>query len=147
MHVDRLNWTLLAIAAAAGDALTPVQLQKALFLIGQTFPSVDQSTFYSFKPYNYGPFCQSVYADAETLCANGLISIASLPNQSWSSYMATETGLARSKELLNRLDEPQAQYLMGLVRWLRELSFEQLLSFVYEKYPDYAVNSMFRVRK
>ena len=145
--MDRTDWTLLAIAAAEGDRLTPVQLQKALFLIGQTVPSVDQSNFYSFKPYNYGPFCQTIYADAEDLSARGFISIVSGPGQTWSNYQITPQGTERAQELLAQLDDHQKNYLKGLISWLKGLSFEQLLSYVYERFPDYAVNSMFRVRK
>ena len=31
----RRDWTLLAVAAAGGASLTPVQLQKILFLLGE----------------------------------------------------------------------------------------------------------------
>ncbi len=145
--MNKSDWTLLAIALAENAALTPVQLQKALFLIGKTLPAVDQSGFYTFKPYNYGPFCQSIYADAEKLSVEGLVEIVAVPDQSWSNYRITEIGVAKAKALLDNLDDAQSQYLTGLVQWITELSFEQLLSFIYEKYPEYAVNSMFRVRK
>jgi len=145
--MDKSDWTLLVIAAAGGDTLTPIQLQKALFLIGNTMPTVDEGDFYVFRPYNYGPFCQNIYSDAEHLYADGLINIVSIPNQSWSNYSVTETGLARAKMLSSQLDDPQFNYLSSLVKWVKGLSFEQLLSFVYEKYPKFAENSVFGVKK
>ena len=36
--MDRKYGTLLALGAAQGKALTPVQLQKTLFLLGESFP-------------------------------------------------------------------------------------------------------------
>ena len=145
--MGRADWILIAIAAAGGDALSPVQLQKSLFLIGETVPTVDRTDFYTFKPYNYGPFSREIYTDAEALAAEGLIMISSGPGQTWSDYRATMAGLEKSKELKSRLDDAQCAYIDGLINWLRKLSFEQLLKFIYSRYPEYAVNSMFRVAK
>ena len=67
--MDRKYWTLLALGAAEGKALTPVKLQKTLFLLGQVFPKMED--FYNFVPYDYGPFNASIYEDAKILAQDG----------------------------------------------------------------------------
>jgi hypothetical protein len=61
---DRTAWPLVALAHRKGQALTPVQIQKALFVLGRELPTVVRPRFYSFKPYNYGPF-GAVYHDSK----------------------------------------------------------------------------------
>jgi hypothetical protein len=69
-HVmERKHWTLLVLAAAGGDPLTPVQLQKTLFLLEKERPEVSGRNYYRFTPYAYGPFDSRVYADAEILAS------------------------------------------------------------------------------
>src|SRR5439155_6656754 len=52
----RSAWVLLALLAAEGHSLTPVQLQKCLFLLGSRRPKDVGRDFYHFRPYDYGPF-------------------------------------------------------------------------------------------
>jgi len=144
--MDRQDWNLIVIGAAKGMTLSPVQLQKALFLLGETLPSINKDDFYRFKPYNYGPFSKEIYSDAEVLAASGLITIAAESGQSWASYRATQHGIRKSDELLATLDDSEKKYITKLVQWIRNLTFEQLLAHVYSKYSDYAKNSMFRVQ-
>ncbi len=51
------DWTLLAVALSPRRSLRPVQLQKALFLLGGN-PSRTQlqtTSFYELEPYDYRP--------------------------------------------------------------------------------------------
>lgn len=143
--MNRQDWNLIVIGAAKGMTLSPVQLQKALFLLGETLPSINKDDFYRFKPYNYGPFSKAIYHDAENLCAMGLVTIQAESGQSWSSYRITEVGKTKADDLLSKLDESVQSYIKNLIQWIRNLTFEQLLAHVYSKYSDYAKNSMFRV--
>jgi hypothetical protein len=70
------EWTLVVIVLAGGRPLSPVQLQKSVVLVGELLPNnVLPEDFYVFEPYNYGPFCPEVYADAEKLAEEGLVQI------------------------------------------------------------------------
>ena len=52
MPLDRKDWALLAIANAGhGVSLSPVQLQKSLFLLGRELGSKVGANFYDFQPY------------------------------------------------------------------------------------------------
>ena len=67
---------MLAISFAQGKGLSPVQLQKALFLLGKQFPSAVGEEFYNFVAYNYGPFDKSIYWDTEELAQQGYVSVS-----------------------------------------------------------------------
>src|SRR5215218_3201395 len=94
------DWTLLAIALAGGQPLSPVQLQKSVFLFGELLPDEAlPEDFYEFVPYNYGPFCPEVYKDAETLAEEGLVQISSAAGHGYSQYSATPEGIAEGERL------------------------------------------------
>src|SRR5436190_18669612 len=76
------DWTLLVISAADSRGLSPVQLQKSLFLLERRLSEEAPAeklgeSFYEFVPYNYGPFDVKVYQDAEALEERGLVTIQS----------------------------------------------------------------------
>ena len=142
--IARKYWTLLAIAAARGRTLSPVQLQKSLFLLGQQMPKEVGDEFYNFAPYNYGPFDSSIYADATDLATEGLIAITPASGQNWKKYSITTTGIESAKEVSNRVPNLAAQHLDALVTWVKSVSFQDLLKTVYAKYPQFATKSVFR---
>jgi uncharacterized protein YwgA len=85
------DWTLLVIAAAAGNAVSPVQLQKALFVLGDKL-ELPAGERYLFEPYDYGPFCKAIYSDAESLESKGLVLVEH--GGRFRHYFATAAGLA-----------------------------------------------------
>jgi len=138
------DWTLLAIACAEGAPLTPVQLQKVLFLLGERQKKVVGSGFYHFRPYNYGPFSPDIYRDAETLESEGLVQIdRDAPQRTWALYRATPEGLRWAQELAATIPPVSSDYLRRLVEWARSLSFHQLVSAVYRAYPTQRARSIF----
>lgn len=136
--MTKRDWTLLAIAAADGEPLSPVQLQKILFLLGEF--KLKGKRFYRFVPYNYGPFDPEIYRDAETLEAEGLISITS--GGRWKGYAATPRGLAVADRINANPDAKD--YLRRVVTWARSLSFQELLRAIYARFPEYRANSVFQ---
>jgi len=137
------DWNLLVIAAAEGKPLTPVQLQKSLFVFGEECPQATKHEYYQFVPYHYGPFDSKVYQDAALLCAEGLVYIRPSVG-GWREYSATSEGLERAKELEGYLTPKHAEYLHAVVTWARSLTFDQLIRAIYKKYPAYKVNSVFQ---
>jgi len=69
------GWVLLALLAAKDHSLTPVQLQKSLFLLGKRRPHDIGKAFYHFRPYDYGPFDVAVYTDTDQLVEEGLVTV------------------------------------------------------------------------
>ncbi len=143
--MTRKDWPLLVIAAAQGKPVSPVQLQKALFLIGQTLPpaQVQTQVFYDFAPYDYGPFDGTVYSDAQQLEREGLVAINFPPFRN-REYVATSTGLERAAALRANLAPNVTHYLDEVVQWVRSLSFSDLVRAIYAKYPAMKANSVFR---
>lgn len=140
------DWTLLVIAAAKGQPVTPVQLQKALFLLARNLSDEQRggAALYAFRPYDYGPFDAQVYRDAEQLRQEGLVIIDPSSGVAYRDYSATVDGLDRSSQFRKELDENVRDYLDSVVTWVRSLSFNALVQAIYTDYPDMKVNSVFR---
>jgi len=136
--MTKRDWTLLAIAAADGEALSPVQLQKVLFLLGE-FKLKGRNNFYNFIPYNYGPFDPEIYRDAEALEADRLVTVQA--GGRWKQYAATPRGLALAERL--NADADALDYLRRVVKWARSLTFQELVTAIYKRFPEYRVNSVF----
>lgn len=143
--MDKQDWTLLVIAAADCAPLQPVQLQKALFLLGENVPrKVLGKNFYKFSAYDYGPFSSEIYEDAETLQSHDLVTISRSPTAHFKLYSATEAGKSRASQLKVSLSGGTQEYVSNLVRFVQSLSFNELVSSIYKHYPDMRVNSVFR---
>lgn len=141
--MKRALWTLLAISVANGKTLSPVQVQKSLFLLGRMLPDEVGDLFQSFTPYNYGPFCLEIYQDAEKLSSKELITITRPLGQRQVEYRATPKGLELAKELQKEVPERALQYLNKVVKWARELSFQELVRVIYSIFPEFKRNSVF----
>lgn len=142
--MERKDWTLLAISFAEGEPMSPVQLQKSLFLLGRNFPSEVGHDFYEFTPHYYGPFSATIYDDAAQLGAEGLVRVERQPGRSWAEYTATPRGMARAGQLNKQAPQQAGCYLKATVEWARSLSFQQLVSAIYKRYPEQRANSVFQ---
>lgn len=142
--MQRQDWILLVLNAAEDDTLSPVQLQKTLFLIRKNFPRATGRRFYRFMPYNYGPFSASIYSDAEELAGAGLVEISYPKKGSYARYSITRAGTVEAENLKARLKVKPRKYVNDVVRWAESLSFTQLVRSIYDAYPEQRVNSVFR---
>ena len=140
--MNRQDWLLLAIAQAGGKGLSPIQIQKTMFLLRMEAADYVGQRFYTFKPYNYGPFSSVIYKDVDLLVFSGVL--REQQSNNYNIYVATTAGRDRAKTLIQQLDEKPKHYLVKLVRWVTSIGFAQLLRSVYAKYPKYAVNSLFQ---
>lgn len=140
------DWTLLVIAEAGEHPVQPVQLQKALFLISRNLHPRDLAApkFYAFSPYDYGPFCSQVYADAERLETEGLVVISRPPETRFKTYRATEAGFQRASALKSALSSQATTYLTRVVEFTQSHTFNELVSAIYEAYPEMRANSVFQ---
>ena len=142
-RLQRKNWTLLVISAAGSTGLSPVQLQKCLFLIGKNLPVEVGDYFYSFVAYNYGPFDAAVYSDAESLVDEQLINIARASGRAWAYYVITPKGEEVAQAIRSNLSPKAWDYVSRTVAWIKRLTFSQLLMAIYKAYPEYRANSVF----
>ena len=137
---------LLAILAASnGRPYSPVQIQKAVFLVTENLPHlVGEGERFKFEPYDYGPFDQAVYADADQLEAAGLAEVIPQNGVRWSRYAASDRGVKNGEEYLKRMAPREREYIKTVATWVRSQPFESLVKSIYAQYPQMKVNSIFR---
>lgn len=141
--MERKDWTLLVISAAGSSGLSPVQLQKCLFLLGKNIPHEVGEGFYTFVPYNYGPFDSAVYSDAQLLINEGLVALVQVAGKTWAYYVITPEGNERAEKASLQVESKTLDYITSVVRWTQQLSFAQLVTAIYQAYPEYQANSVF----
>jgi hypothetical protein len=143
--MTRSDVLLAILAASQGRPLTPVQIQKATFLVTRHFPGlIRHGPRYNFTPYDYGPFDQAVYTDAQLLARAGHVEIARREGVNWNQYSASDAGIAQGEAILDSMPQNERNYVRRVSAWVRSLSFEDLVRAIYEQYPEMRVNSIFR---
>jgi uncharacterized protein len=142
--MDRQSLMLAALAASDGATHSPVQVQKLFFLLDKRIPSYTGGPHFHFIPYDYGPFDPEVYDELHKLEQKGLVIIEHQPSTRWKSYRLTPQGQQWGEKLLGEIDEIARRYIRDVSRWVRSLSFAQLVSAIYKAYPEMQVNSVFR---
>ena len=140
----RQDWLLLALSKSPDGAMSPVQIQKAMFLFGQGAGDSVGTDFYSFQPYDYGPFDAAIYADLRRMTSLGHVRGAWNRDRSWKTWSVTGPGRRAALVLESDADARLAEYLGRIVTWVRGRSFSELLRSVYAAYPEFAANSVFR---
>jgi len=142
--MNRRDLILAILASSQGRAYSPVQLQKAAFLISKRMPRLVDGQGFNFVPYDYGPFDSDVYSEAEALRHVGEAVVAPSGVGRWNVYSASDAGVARGKELLAKIDEPARKYIQEVANWVLAQSFSSLVKAIYDAYPEMRANSIFR---
>ena len=143
--MEKEDILLLVVASAKDEPLTPVQLQKTLFLIDkQCQGRIPTSSFYEFEPYHYGPFDAEVYENADELAAEGMVFRFKSDRGAWTNTISTHSGREKAEQLKKEMDPGIVQYISEVVEWAQGLSFRELIASIYQAYPEYKVNSVFR---
>ncbi|MEO0049613.1 MAG: hypothetical protein ABIK42_00515 [candidate division WOR-3 bacterium] len=142
--LTRRDWTLMVISLAECQGLSPVQLQKILFLLGKKLGDKLGNDYYQFIPYHYGPFCADIYNDIADLSNEGYVAVTRTPPFERATYFITPKGVKRAQQLLGECDEEIATTIKRLVNEILPLSFWQLINKIYQEYPDYKRNSVFQ---
>jgi len=143
VDISRKDITMLVISLAGEKGLSPVQLQKSLFLIAESATTDLPTDFYKFSPYNYGPFSPEIYDDTDELVREGLV-VGIDSGLGWSRYAATAAGSSHSKGVKEKIKAEFSEYIRIVVEWVQSLDFAGLLRAIYAKYPQYRVNSIFQ---
>jgi uncharacterized protein len=143
--MNRKEAVLAAMAASHGAVHSPVQIQKLMFLLDRNVPNfVNDGPQFDFQPYDYGPYDRTVYNELEALAEDGSVEIIEAPDLRRRSYRLTPLGQERGDHLITQLGSSTAAYAHKLSEFVRRLTFAQLVSTIYRKYPEMKVNSVFR---
>jgi len=140
--MTKKDWVLLLINFAGEKGLSPLKLQKSVFLLSKNLHEDLSKDFYNFIPYNYGPFSKEIYTDIDILDSEGLIKILEFKDRKWPEYHITSKGVKKSEKLILHLDDKTKKYLEKLVNWVNSLSFLELIHIIYSNYPEYKANSV-----
>ena len=148
----RRKWILLLLYAPQSEGREKVirgntRLVKGVFLIEQMFsekfPGFD-GTGFAFEAYKYGPFDEDIYHTLETLESDGLVQIQSTEHNEEGIIQLTEEG----EETAEKYWQPLPPEHKSQLSWIKgkhvNQPVAQLLSFVYNKYPDMAQNSEYK---
>lgn len=141
--MDRQEYILAVLSAGGEQAqFSPVQLQKFFFLLDREVPTFVGGPHFNFQPYDYGPFDKTLYHELELMEWQGAINRTG--DGRYRRYMLTADGLQRGRAALESLPDELRRYIADLSRWIRSLSFSQLVSEIYRRYPEMKVNSVFQ---
>ena len=120
---------LLHLVQLAGGEIDRLVLTKWAFLIRHETESRGGDSFYDFVPYQYGPFSFGLYQEAEKLVALGYLKET--------GHSAWELGKVAAPPVDNRLKRD-----LALISTRFETKpVDELLDYVYEKYPRFTINS------
>jgi uncharacterized protein len=137
------EWLLLALAESAARSLSPVQVQKTMFVFAREAErKLGKENFYDFVPYNYGPFDAAIYRDLADLERRGQVQIFNPTAGAARRYAITPVGILSASQIREQ-DETHASFLGEVVRWVEGKSFPDLIRAIYSSWPEYRQNSVF----
>jgi hypothetical protein len=134
---------VLLLALSGGHRFSPVQVQKLFFLIDKNVGAQIGGPFFNFSPYDYGPFDKAVYNELSSLKDTGLIEVYDNSHPSQRCYLLSKAGEVEAEDVLKRQQPQVVDYILSLSRFVRSLSFKDLVSAIYKAYPDMKINSIF----
>jgi len=123
----RRSWLLVAIAISGDSGLSPVQLQRSLFLFGQKREEQVGPGFYEFEPHESGPSSRDVYVDIDALVTAEYVVKEWVPDSSWSAFRLSDAGRARVTEFRRKVKKDALSGLEDAVAWVREQSYLDLV--------------------
>ena len=126
---------VLALLDQISRPLSSTELVKLMFLLKHETILKDERTFYDFVPYKYGPFSFALYRERSALKRDGYIS----DKEQTISLISRTRHLV--KEKANELPREFGKAIEHIIGQYGTLKQKELLRFVYERYPWYAIKS------
>ena len=123
---------VLFMLHAAERPVSRMELVKWCFLVSHETPSGGGTAFYEFLPYQMGPFSFCLYREADKLAQRGLLREAD--TLTWE--MTAKTGAA-----ITSLPVAVRDDLSSVVDRFKHASVDNLLDYVYKKFPWFTINS------
>lgn len=142
----RSDWLLVFLVADPDGPLDPVRVQKGMFLLAMR-AALEDVERYRFEPYTYGPMSRGLYGDVRRLCRDGLLDAIAIEGAAWRLLELTPAGRREAEDHTEHAARERPDVLAEVTAIRGEItgiSFAELLAHVYDRYPDYAVRSVFR---
>jgi len=140
----RERWILLLLLQGKGRQRynKPItgrtRLIKELFLLKMTYGL--QEIEYRFVPYWYGPFCPEIYADLQTLKEGG--EVTSSEESGGEVLSLSPEGVRRAQSFERTLPPLSLQRLRDCKEKYNSMPFEELVAYVYDRWPEYTTRSL-----
>lgn len=146
--MNREDWLVAFLYLPLKDGkenapLDPVRIMKGLFLLRNEAEMELKDEFFEFVPYLYGPCSFDIYDDLAQLTATGLID--DYRTSRWIYYSLTSAGCEKAEGIVKALPSDILDKMKEIKQLISDLSFIDLLRYVYKRYPAYAKNSMINV--
>ena len=130
----RIRRYMLLLAGAGDESVRGhTMLQKMLYVLAKD--ADDEGVESTFRPHDYGPYSQQVADGLDALSRDGLVSHVQ------GKITMTSEGRAAARDAGRDLDETETAIVWGCKRFFNGMTNEQLLLYIYQVYPDMAVNS------
>ena len=136
--MQKIDWLLLSI----NNINQPVKIQKTLFKFAME-SGAPKEELYTFVPYLWGPVCIGIYDDLGVLCESEQVESIST-GRGWSEYRLTTSGVEKKNMLRSKADPKLLETLDTVRIYVAIRDFHTLLSDIYQQYPQYATESVFR---
>jgi uncharacterized protein (DUF488 family) len=122
----------------AGRPVTHLEMTKWAFLTALEMPSGGGSSFYDFLPYRYGPFSFAMFREL-----NGLVQKGYLRDAKWNDHDAWEFVGEMRGSVGSLPQDVQGDAARVVERFIGK-SDNELIDYVYERFPWYTANSNIR---
>jgi len=144
--MENKDWVLLVLSFAEGAALTPTQIQKALFLIQHELGSEPgERPAYDFVPYQNGPYAPEVTIDAYELVLQGFARTARAQNGS-PTHSLTNSGSLRALALRCDIGADAVKRSQKIVTWIRGHALAVVVREIGRQFPQYQPSSTYGFR-
>ncbi len=139
--MTRAEVVLVAMAAEEPSrAYDSLRIQKLLFLIDAEIPDLVGGPHFDFSPYNYGPFDKELFGELDELKRRGWV--AEGVRNGYAEYALTPQGRVGAGRAREGLSQGARDFMEDAAKWLRLSTFRNILTTIYEKYPEMARNSV-----
>lgn len=129
---------ILYMIEQAGRPVSHLELVKWAFLLAEEMPSGGGPSFYDFLPYQFGPFSFALFREAGKLARDGYT------RESKASDRIAWELVADVRADTGRLSRNVRSDAARVVQRFVNLSGNDLIDYVYARFPWYTVNSKIR---
>lgn len=138
------DWILTILALADGVALSPSQIEKALFLIQHQMPDeIPDRPAYDFVPFRHGPYSPQVTIDAFELEREKFACSERLPERG-TLYRTTMTGSIRALTMRCDLSPDAVTHAQKIVSWIRTAPITTIVQEIGRQFPQYQTQGAYR---
>ena len=141
-ELDQKKKVLIELLAADGDSDSSKSIEGSLKVMKSLFLAQRNSgvEVFDFVPYRLGPCSFAVYDEMEELEERNLVKVEE-DSHGDEIFELTEDGEEVASQIQGEIDDDLLNQIQEKKELVSGMSFEDLISYVYDKYPRMAKNS------